>query len=213
MEYSIYIDTATKRVFSGIGLKAPQPVTPGVLQTHLLLRAYFFDSTAATPTPALLSNAATFRVGLKPATDPTASPLIYLKAPSDTGADHYDFEWSAIDSAALRSLLGKLPFADCNAELSWTIGSTVERVSWSMQVINANLRTTDGPPNPVEPESDTFVRERALCYDAAQTLTDAQRMRALQNLGITIVNGALRLLDANGDAVHVGLNSGEPTAP
>ena len=212
MEHELYICTATKKAWSSL-TSAQTPRTPGRLQTHLRLRVYFFDSTADTPAAALLDEATTFRVGLKPADDPTAAALIYLATVSATGADYYDFEWAAIDSADLRTLLGTEKSVDVVAELSWTLGTTVERVAWPMLVENANLRTTDGPPDPVEDASDTFVRARAVVYDADQTLTGAQRWQALENLGITLVHGSLRIVLANGDIANVPLNSGEPTAP
>lgn len=213
MEYSIYIDKALKLAYASLTAKS-QPHTPGVLQSHLLFRCYFFDSTDETPAAALLDEAATFRVGLKPASNPTADALIYRSTVSETGADYYDFEWDAIDSAALRTLLGKSESVECNAEIAWTIDGVVERVSWPMCVRNANLRTTDGPPNPTDDASSIFVGGIAVCYDRVQALTPAQRRQALANLGLTFVHGALRfdVLD-NGDIDHIPLDSGAPSPP
>lgn len=218
MEHDIYICTVTKQAFSGLDA-ASRPKTPGRLQTHLLLSVYFFDSTLDLEdrVAALLEDYDSLRAGMKPADDPTADALIYHSSPAED-EDHYEFEWDAIDSADLRSLLGREKSAEVEIEVAWTIDGIVERVAWPAIVENANLRTTDGPPDPTEDESDTFVADRAVCYDRAQTLDTAEKAQALLNLGISgfktasIVRGCIRLVLTNDDVVHVPLTSGEPPA-
>lgn len=211
MEYDIYICTATKTVWTSV-TNAARPKTPARLQTHLKINVFFFDSTAADPAAALLDSYDSLRLAVKPSGTPSASPLIYSSSP-DEDTDHYTFEWNAIDGADLRALLGDEPTAEITFELAWTIDSVVERAAWPAICENAIIRSGDGAPNPVEDASDTFVAARALCYDRAQELTGAQRWQALANLGITFVNGCLRVVMANGDINHIELNSGEPPAP
>lgn len=216
MEHDIYICTATKQAFASLAAET-RPRTPCRLQTHLALNIYFFDSTADDPAAALLEDYDLLRAGMKPASAPDADALIYSSSP-DEDEDHYVFEWSAIDSADLRTLLGSEDSAEVKLEVAWTIDGVVERVAWPAVVENANLRSTDGPPDPEEDASDEFVAARAVLYDRAQTLTTAEKAQALSNLGITgiksasIVRGCLRLVLTNDDVTHLPMTSGEPPA-
>lgn len=218
MEHDIYICTETKQAFSSLAATS-RPKTPGRLQTHLLLNVFFFDSTLdlADRAAALFDDYDALRAGIKPADDPTADALIYSATPAEDD-DHYDFEWAAIDGADLRTLLGTNKSADVMFEVAWTIDGDVERVAWSSLIENANLRTTDGPPDPTEDASDTFVAARAVLYDRAQTLATAEKAQALENLGITgikslsIVRGCLRVVLTNDDVNHLPMTSGEPPA-
>ena len=193
------------------------PVIAPVLQSHLKLTTYFFTPGSD---PALLNESTTFRVALKKESTPSGSVLALLSAPTDSGADYYEFEWAQIDSTALRTLLGdSTDGAAAVLEIEWTLSATVERVSIPVVINNAWIRTDDSAPNPEEDGSDAFVAARAVCYDRTQTLTDEQKLQALANVGIvgiksiTFVNGCLRFVFDNDDVAFAFLNSGEPPAP
>lgn len=145
--------------------------------------------------------------------------LALLSAATATGADYYEFEWSSIDSAALRALLGDLPSADAVLEIEWTISSDIERVAIPVTVANAWLRSADSAPDPAADEAEAWLSARAVRFDAAQTLTGTQIDQALTNLGITNIRsinitaaGYLVFTNDAGDTFHLGLNSGSPPA-
>lgn len=127
-----------------------------------------------------LLTGASFRIALKDVNEPSGTVLALLSSPTDTGADYYEFEWASLDSTALRSLLGDQKEADVIVEIEWTIGGTVERISIPATVQNAWIRTADAAPD--------FAPFQA---------------------SITAL-GYLRLVNADGDVFHLGLNSGEP---
>lgn len=215
MEYDIYVNTTLKAARNALTGFAAPVITPR-LQTHLRLRVYFF---ATGEDPALLTGSPTFRVALKSANEPSGSVLALLSAATATGTDYYEFEWSSIDSAALRALLGDLPSADAVLEIEWTISSDIERVAIPVTVANAWLRSADSAPDPAADEAAAWLSARAVRFDEAQTLTDAQIDRALTNLGITNIRsinitaaGYLVFTNDAGDTFHLGLNSGSPPA-
>lgn len=176
-------------------------------------RPYFaFYSSGSSPV-ALSSPALRFVVKLTP----TGDPFIFsstFDTETSAGYTRYFCTITSVDAAALRTALGDLDKLECTGEIEWTVAGVVSRVAFPVLIANANLRSTDGPPNPTADASDAFVAARAICYDRTQsTLTDAQRWKALNNLGFTFVYGALRFKTADGDIVHLPCTSGEPTAP
>lgn len=82
---------------------------------------------------------------------------------------------------------------------------------------NYDVDETIDPPSPSDPnmsigEADAAIAARAVCYDRDQTLTDAQRWQALENLGFSYVRGCLRVLDTEGNVIHFPATAGEPPA-
>lgn len=213
MEYSLYVNTTEKAARGTLDGTTPPVIAPR-LQTHLLLTVYFH---AAGEDPALLTGSPTFRVALKDKNEPSGSVLALLSAATATGADYYEFEWSSVDSAALRALLGDLPSVEAVLEIEWTISSDVERVAIPVTIANAWVRTSDSAPDPAAEEADAWLTARAVRFDIAQTLTGTQIDQALTNLGITNIRslnitaaGYLVLTNDAGDTFHVGLNTGSP---
>lgn len=179
MEATLFVNTDTKVIRASLTGTA-LPSVPVRLQTHLLLTVYFF---ATGEDAALLAGSPTFRVALKDKNEPSGSVLALLSAPTDTLADGYEFEWSSVDSAALRTLLGdSFDPAPAVLEIEWTISGVVERASMLVEIQNAWIRPDDSGP-------DFFPFEA--------TITDA---------------GYLRLMDSTGTVFHIGLNTGEPPA-
>lgn len=175
MEATIYVNTSTKRATSTLaGLVVP--TVPVVLQTHLALTVYFFATGAS---PALLSGA-TFRVALKDKLTPSGSVLALLSAATTTNATSYVFEWTTVDSSALRTLIGDAESCEAVLDIEWTISATVERVQIPVTITNSWLRTADAAPD--------FIA-------FAATITSL---------------GYLRLVNSSGDVFHIGLNTGEP---
>jgi hypothetical protein len=178
VEYDVYVNTTTKvALASATGVAVPV-ITPR-LQTHLRLRVYFF---APGDDPALLSGSPTFRVALKDKYEPSGSVLALLSTATATGADYYEFEWASVDSAALRTLIGDAESIDAVLEISWTIGTTIERVAIDVSIQNAWIRTADSAPD----------------FQAFTT--------SITSLGY------LRLVNSEGTVFHIGLNTGEPPA-
>ena len=176
MEATIYVDTTNKTAHNSTGGSGP-PNVPCTAFSHLLLQVYFFASSAA---PALLDVSTTFRVALKDKYNPDGSVLALLSAPTTTGANYYKFEWSQIDSAALRTLLGEAQSVAAMLEIEWTLAGKVERVSIPVSIANAWLGPSDAGP-------------------------DFQPFKA----SITSL-GYLRLVSDNGTVYFIGLNTGEP---
>ena len=178
MEATIYVNTSTKRTYATLtsGVASGVPTVPVVLQTHLKLTVYFFATGAS---PALLSSP-TFRVALKDAATPSGSVLALLSSATDTGSNYYEFEWSSVDSAALRTLIGDAESCEAVLEIEWTIAGTVERASMPVTIQNAWIRTADAAPD--------FL-------PFATTITSL---------------GYMRFVTSDGTVYHLGLNTGEP---
>lgn len=174
---------------------------------------FAFFSTGSEPV-ALSSPALRFVVKLTP----TGEPFIFsstFSTETSLGYTRYFCTITSVDAAALRTALGDLVKLECVGEIEWTVAGIVSRVAFPVIIANANLRSTDGPPDPTADASDAFVADRAICYDRDQTegLSDTERWQALNNLGFTFVYGSLRFRTAAGDPVHLPCTSGEPTAP
>jgi len=177
VEASIFVNTTTRvarAAVTGVAL----PAITVRLQAHLKLTVAFF---ATGEDPALLADT-TFRVALKDKLEPSGSVLALLSAPTDTGTDDYEFEWSSVDSAALRTLIGDSAEIDAMLEIEWTTGGDVERVTIPVVIQNAWLRSGDAAPD--------FL-------PFAASITAA---------------GYLRLVNSEGTVFHIGLNTGEPPA-
>lgn len=177
MEAAIFVNTSTlvaRAALTGSAL----PSVPVKLQTHLKLTVSFFETGED---PALLTGAS-FRVALKDKNTPSGSVLALLSAATDTGADYYEFEWTTVDSAALRTLIGDSESCDAILEIEWTIAADVERVQIPVTIKNAWLRTADAAPD--------FIA-------FATTITEA---------------GYMRFVTQAGTVYHLGLNTGEPPA-
>ena len=177
MEAAIFVNTSTlvaRAALTGAAL----PSVPVRLQTHLKLTVSFFETGEA----AAILSGATFRVALKDAATPSGSVLALLSAATATGADYYEFEWTTVDSAALRTLIGDSESCDAILEIEWTIAADVERVQIPVTIQNAWLRTAEAAPD--------FIA-------FAATITSL---------------GYLRLVNSAGDVFHIGLNTGEPPA-
>jgi hypothetical protein len=177
VEAILYVNTTTKVIRAALTGTA-LPSVPIKLQTHLKLTVYFFATgdTAA----ALLSGSPTFRVALKDKNTPSGSVLALLSAPTATNVTSYEFEWASVDSAALRTFIGDAESVAAVLEISWTIGSTVERVALDVTIQNAWIRTADAAP-----DFQSFVT-------------------SITSLGY------LRLVNSEGTVFHIGLNTGEP---
>jgi len=175
VEATIYVNTSTKKATSTLAGTVP-PSIPVVLQTHLKLTTYFFATGAS---PALLSGA-TFRVALKDKNEPSGSVLALLSAATATGSTYYEFEWSSLDSTALRTLLGDNESCEAVLEIEWTISGKVERAAMPVIIQNAWIRTADAAPD--------FL-------PFATTITSL---------------GYMRFVTSDGTVYHFGLNTGEP---
>lgn len=175
MEATLYVNTTTK-VIRAASTGAALPSVPVKLQTHLKLTAYFFATAAD---PALLSSP-TFRVALKDAATPSGSVLALLSAATATGSNYYEFEWSSLDSTALRTLIGDADSCEAVLEVEWTISGKVERASMPVTIQNAWIRTADAAPD--------FLQ-------FATTITSL---------------GYMRFVTSDGTVYHLGLNTGEP---
>jgi len=175
VEAILYVNTTTKVIRAAITGAALASV-PVKLQTHLKLTTYFFATGAD---PALLSGA-TFRVVLKDAATPSGSVLALLSAATVTGSTYYEFEWSSLDSTALRTLIGDSESCEAVLEFEWTISGKVERASMPVTIQNAWARTADAAPD--------FLQ-------FATTITSL---------------GYMRFVTSDGTVYHLGLNTGEP---
>jgi hypothetical protein len=177
VEAILYVNTTTKVIRTSL-TGAAFPSVPVRLQTHLKLTVYFF---ATGEGAALLAGSPTFRVALKDKNEPSGSVLALLSAPTDTLATGYEFEWSSVDSAALRTLLGdSVDPVPAVLEIEWTTSGVVERASMIVEIQNAWIRPADAGPD---------------------FLPFAATITAL---------GYLRLVNSEGTVFHIGLNTGEP---
>lgn len=175
MEATVYVNTTTKVIRAAI-TGAALPTVPVKLQTHLKLTTYFFATGAD---PALLSGA-TFRAVLKDAATPSGSVLALLSAATATGSTYYEFEWSSLDSTALRTLISDAESCEAVLEIEWTISGKVERAAMPVIIQNAWARTADAAPD--------FL-------PFATTITSL---------------GYMRFVTSDGTVYHLGLNTGEP---
>lgn len=139
---------------------------------------------------------------------PTGPALLASSSTTLDGAV-YTFDFASVDSSGLRTLIDDADNIDLQGEIEWTISGRVERVYFPVTLINARHRPDDAAPAPWESTADTWLTAKAVLHSSAQTLADAARIRALENLGVRFTpDGYLEIDNANGDTFHVPLNSG-----
>lgn len=210
MEQTVHIFRATNAARSALAGGG----APAVVMTHLAqftLSVAFVDDDNETIAP-LGGDASSARCIVK--TLPTASALLLDAELELTGTDtaaRYEAEWddADLDSEALRTALGNKLELDAYLEIEWTIDGNTQRSAFPILIRNAFFRPDDTAPDPAAEASETWLAARAVRFDAAQTLTDAQIARALLNLGIRITAGGyLELTNSDGDLLHIGLNTG-----
>jgi hypothetical protein len=178
---TVFLNTSTLAAHSAITGSA-QPVISAKLQAALTLTVKLF----ATGEAAALLSSPTFRVTLK--ATPTGSPFVFTSTIASTLADGYTFEFSSVDSAALRTAIGDLTQLDAFGEVEWTVATVVERVAFRVTIVNAYIRTDDDAPDPIAEESATWL-----------TAQLAARITAA---------GYFELQNEAGDWFHIPLNSG-----
>lgn len=194
METAIFVNLSKYTAHAGITGVAPPTVDCTLLTEWQVSFAFFQPGSAA----AALSGA-TFRFALKET--PTSSPLIFSSSLTNSGAV-YTADFSSVDSAALRTLIGDQPTIEVVGEIEWTISSRRERVHFPVTVTNAWARPDDAAPDPVAEASIVWFNEqlatRAVRFDVAQQLTTQQKTQGRDNLGITGTGGSAAWADITG---------------
>lgn len=181
MESTVFINLATFAARATLtGLDAPKAVAR--LQAHFALIVKFFEPGEDA---ALLTGSPTFRVAIKGT--PTGSPFVFTST-ATAQADSYLFEFSSVDSAALRSAIGDLPQLEAFAEVEWTLDGVVERSAFPITILTAYIRSDDDAPDPIAEESVTWLNDQL-----AARITE---------------EGYFELQNADGDWFHFALNSG-----
>lgn len=143
---------------------------------------------------------------------PTGAALLASSTTSLSDAT-YTFDFASVDSSGLRTLIGDADNIDLQGEIEWTISGRVERVYFPVTLINSRHRPDDVAPDPADEAYELWLTARAVRFDEAQALTDAARIRALENLAIRFTSdGYLEIDNADGDTFHVPLNGRTPTA-
>lgn len=181
MTGTVFLNTSTlvaRRAITGLEL----PSISAKLQAALTLTVKFFE----TGEEAALLASPTFRVTLK--ATPTGSPFVFTSTVADELADGYTFEFSSVDSAALRTAIGDLTQLDAFGEVEWTVASVVERVAFPVTIINAYLRSDDDAPDPIAEESVIWLKEQLADHITAE--------------------GYFEIQTPAGDWFHFALNSG-----
>lgn len=210
MEFTLYVNTTTKRAFASLSGGIPN-VTPR-LQDHLKLTVYFFATGAA---PALLSSPA-FNVTLKALATAGGDLFAQKVAATGSGADYYEFEWTKISNAALLEAIGdRVDGLPSILTIGWTLGGKPESVSVTATILNKWQRDNDPLPDDTDALEAAFDA-RAVRFDKAQDLTADQAAQALANIKIAnvrsvtlnLATGALDLVGTNGDPFHIILNTG-----
>lgn len=213
MEAEIFINTSTKVARSSVdGVGTPR--VPIKFQRHLKLTVYFFIQGED---PALLDGATTFNVTLKALDSAGGALFAQLIAPTATGADYYEFEWSKISNAALLAAIGdNEDGVNGMLEIGWSLNNKPESVSIEVTIDNNWQRDDDVLPTPTDALEAAFDA-RAVRFDKAQTLTNNQVVQALTNINLIgirsielLSSGYLKITAANGDVLNAGLNTGEP---
>lgn len=183
MESTVFINLATfacRAAITGSG----EPKVATHLQAHFALTVKFFAEEGEAA--ALLDGTPTFRVAIKGT--PTGSPFVFTSSITETLADGYSFEFSSVDSAALRSAIGDLPKLEAWLEIEWTLDATVERAATPVTIRTAYIRSDDDAPDPIAEESATWF-----------TAQLAARITA---------DGYMEFQNTDGDWFHLPLNSG-----
>lgn len=201
MESLIYVNTDTITAHctpTGIG-------PPRILATLLAQWQARFSFFSTGEEPAAVSGI-TLRCVLKE--KPTGAALLASSTTTLSDAT-YTFNFASVDSSGLRTLIGDADNIDLEGEIEWTISGRVERVYFPVTLINSRHRPDDVAPEPWESTADAWLTAKAVLHSDAQTLTDAARIQALENLGVRFTaDGYLEIDNADGDTFHVPLNSG-----
>ncbi len=139
-----------------------------------------------------------------------------LAVTGSTTTTRYTATWAAVDcdSDALRTFLGTATLSqECFCEVEWIDANGTHSVAFAIRFAPTFLDPDDGAPDLTAALTEGWLTARALRFDAAQSLTTAQKTQALANLGISITAfGYLRLVAPDGTIYHAGLNTGEPPA-
>lgn len=213
MTHTIHVFTATRRARAALtGTALPQ-----VAITHLagITLAFAFVGEDGETIGALGGSVSSARCVVKAL--PTSDVLLLDSTLDITGtgtSTRYNAVWddSAVDSSAMRTFLADEVSKDAYCEVEWTIDGDTARVAFPITILAAFLRPADTAPDPAAEDADTWLTARAVRFDAEQTLTNAQIVQALANLGIRITAGGyIEFTNSSGDKLHVGLNTG--TAP
>lgn len=207
MESTVYLNTTLKALRAALTAQAvPEIVCK--LQAALSIEVKPFATGDAEA--ALFEGTPTFRAVIKK--DPTDTGYVFTSTVVENEAgDGYVVSWESVDSAGLRTDLGDAEYICGTFEFEWTLDGEVERATCPVMILNAWIRSDEEAPEPGADESGAWLSERAVRYDEAQSLTNAQAAQALANMKLTITAGGyVRMVNAAGDVFHFGLNSGEP---
>jgi len=217
----VIYDAFVLRQTNSVRASATGSATPAItitLLAHLAVRAFFIGEDGAV---APLGGESSARCIVK--ASPTASTLLLDATMDLTGsgtAAHYLATWddSAVDSDALRTLLGDALECPAYLEIEWTIDDLTERTAFPITLKNAFFRPGDTAPDPAADVADAWLTARALRFDLAQTLTTEQTIQALANIGITgiasatILRGCLSIIGSDDTEYHIPLTAGAPPA-
>lgn len=152
MESAIFVNLSKYTAHAAItGVAAP--IVDCTLLTEWQVSFSFFQPGS----PAAALPGATFRFALKET--PTGNPLIFNSSLTASGAV-YTADFSSVDSAALRTLIGDQPTIEVVGEIEWTISSRRERVHFPVTVTNAWARPDDAAPDPVAEASIVWFNEQ-----------------------------------------------------
>lgn len=157
---------------------------------------------------------------------PTSAVLLLdttLETSGSGSATVYEAVWTADqmdgpDGGALRTYMASVctpPRLERDAwmEIQWTDDNGQHSVYFAITLVPTFNDPADEAPDPNAVQADAYVAARAVCYDRAQTLTEAQAWQALGNLGVTFVNGTLRFVMPDGSVAYAALIAGEPPTP
>jgi hypothetical protein len=139
----------------------------------------------------------------------------------------YSAVWTTgtLDGPALRTFLGPAFSRIGDAangpwmEVAWTIDGATQRVAFPIMILNAWLRPEDTAPDPHIAAAEGWLTGRAVRFDEVQTLTDAQKIQALENIGIhgiksitKTAGGFLNFVFADDSTGYIGFTSGSAPA-
>lgn len=178
MESLIFVNVTTRTARSSVtGVSQPRVICTLLAQWQARFRFFITgEEPAAVPGISL-------RCVLK--ATPTGAALIASSVAVLSGVT-YSFDFSSVDSAPLRALLGDLDNIDLTGEIELTIADRVERVAFPVTVINSRHRPEDVEPPPYETEIEDYLTARAVRYDdVSQVLTNEQKAAVQSKLGIS----------------------------
>jgi len=217
----VTFDAFVFRQTNSVRASATGSATPAItitLLAHLAVRAFFVGEDGAV---APLGGESSARCIVK--SSPTSSTLLLDATMVLQGAGaqaSYLVEWddSAVDSAALRSLLADQLECPAYLEFEWTVDGLTERSAFPVTLRNAFSRPEDTAPDPAADASEDWLSDRSVRYDLPQSLTTAQIIQALANIGLTgirsatILRGCLSIIGSDDAEYHLPLTAGPPPA-